>query len=267
MNYRQFMPCEQLKPYVKFFWIFESEEVGEEKCFQVIPDGLPGMIIQQKKSFKNNSGHFLPQAFLYGQTTKYSQQIVNEKFKTLGIYFRPQALKSIFGFDAQELTGLEVDINNIMSMNDILTPLYDSQDDHDRISILSDYLKACLSRNETWGSDPVHLIIDQITACKGVINFSDIHKQHFISKRTFERRFKQHVGVTAKFFARLTRFQFALDMIRSGNLIDFSNIAYDLCYADQSHFIRDFKEFTGSTPSRFLQNRKESVINYPELLP
>jgi AraC-like DNA-binding protein len=52
------------------------------------------------------------------------------------------------------------------------------------------------------------------------------------------------------------RFEKALSLIRSNSFDNLSDIAYHLDFTDQSHFIKDFKEFSGFTPKVFLsQNR------------
>jgi AraC-like DNA-binding protein len=268
MNYKQFFPCEQLKPFVKYFWVLDSlEEVTANRCFQVIPDGLPGLIIQEKRSFKDSEGNLLPQAFLYGQTTRNSHQVVYGNFKNIGVYFQPHALKAIFGIDAHEMTDLEVDLDNIISMRGISDSLTGSRNNRDKILIVSDYLKRCISKSKfRYINDPSLSIVNQIIVHKGAIKFFDIPQHYFLSKRTFERKFLNTVGITAKHFARLIRFQYSLDHIRSNPFNRFSGSAYDLGYSDQSHFIREFKEFTGTTPKRYFKNRKESVANFPELL-
>lgn len=268
INYKHFLPCEELRPYVKYFWILESNDVlASNRRFEIIPDGLPGLIIQQKQLFKDFKGELLPQAFMYGQTTRHSRQLVSGIFKNIGIYFQPHALKSIFGIDAQEMTDLEVDLRDIVPMRDIVYHLMTSGNESDQILIISDYLNRCISNNKIrYLNDPTSLIVDQIIGRKGVIRFRDIYQYYFMSRRTFERKFVQTVGITAKHFARITRFQFSLDQIRSNNSNRFPNSIYDLGYSDQSHYIREFKGFTGSTPKRFLRNRRELLANFPELI-
>jgi AraC-like DNA-binding protein len=67
------------------------------------------------------------------------------------------------------------------------------------------------------------------------------------------RIFNNRVGVSAKTFMKIIRFQNALKMInakKTGKLVD---IALEAGYYDQSHFIRDFYNFTGITPSEYIK--------------
>ena len=71
------------------------------------------------------------------------------------------------------------------------------------------------------------------------------HK-HLISK------FRQQVGLTPKTAARLLRFEHVWRRLGAGESAHWDRIAADGGYADQSHLIRDFHEFTGGTPADFL---------------
>jgi AraC-like DNA-binding protein len=65
-------------------------------------------------------------------------------------------------------------------------------------------------------------------------------------------RFGQQVGLRPKTAARLVRFEGVwrrLDQ-RRGRL-DWGQVARETGYADQAHLIRDFRQFTGTTPTRF----------------
>lgn len=54
-------------------------------------------------------------------------------------------------------------------------------------------------------------------------------------------------------FARL---QTALKMLLSHKTETLTQIAYENEYYDQAHFIKDFKEFTGTNPKEFLEDRQ-----------
>ena len=66
------------------------------------------------------------------------------------------------------------------------------------------------------------------------------------------RKFRQQVGLTPKTAARLLRFEHYGAWCSDDEPAHWDRIAADGGYADQSHLIRDFREFTGGTPAEFL---------------
>ena len=71
--------------------------------------------------------------------------------------------------------------------------------------------------------------------------------------RTFERKFVAEMGLSPKLFARLRRFQLALDRKRSSGT-RWLDVAHDLGYFDQMHMVKEFRAFGGEAPSRLLQS-------------
>jgi AraC-like DNA-binding protein len=67
-----------------------------------------------------------------------------------------------------------------------------------------------------------------------------------ISRRQFERRFSEHVGVSPRLFGRIVRFQrvFRLLGTESG-----ASIAARCGFADQAHLVREVRRFAGVTPT------------------
>ncbi len=76
-----------------------------------------------------------------------------------------------------------------------------------------------------------------------------------LSKKQFERLFHSFVGINPKEYARIVRFQKALAQMQhqAGKELNQAQIAYTSGYADQSHFIREFKKFCGYTPLSLLK--------------
>ena len=72
-----------------------------------------------------------------------------------------------------------------------------------------------------------------------------------LSTRHLERHFLEHVGISPKVFARLVRFDRAARGIPSRGARSWSEFALAHGYSDQAHFINDFKEFAGITPTQF----------------
>ena len=76
-------------------------------------------------------------------------------------------------------------------------------------------------------------------------------RQACLSSRQFERNFLNRIGVSPKFYGRIVRFNAAMKgRIKQPNE-SLMNIAYDFGYFDHNHLLRDFKQFTGSVPTRF----------------
>jgi len=67
-------------------------------------------------------------------------------------------------------------------------------------------------------------------------------------------QFKKHFGQTPKSFQRIFRFNEILQQVQDKQHIKWSQIAYNCGFADQSHFIKEFKEFSGFNPQEFINN-------------
>ncbi|HAE68509.1 MAG TPA: AraC family transcriptional regulator, partial [Sphingobacterium sp.] len=91
----------------------------------------------------------------------------------------------------------------------------------------------------------------EIIESQGQIIIKEIAKREALNIRTFERRFLKETGISAKQFAKMVQFQAAFKQLNSKDFRKITEIVYENGFADQSHFIRVFKTFTGTTPASF----------------
>jgi AraC-like DNA-binding protein len=114
---------------------------------------------------------------------------------------------------------------------------------------------------------------------RGLFPLKRIQSELNMTERTFQRLFESHVGVSPKLFGRICQFQSAFQQVSQLHQINqlhqgnqqysglqnhsfrLSDIAYENGYADQSHFIRVFREFTNHPPRDYFKGCAES----PEL--
>jgi AraC-like DNA-binding protein len=87
----------------------------------------------------------------------------------------------------------------------------------------------------------------------GAVRIKELADHSGLSIRQYERRFVTEIGFTPKLFARITRFQMALDKKRMAPDRSWMSVAHQLGYFDQMHMIRDFQSLSGSTPSEVFQ--------------
>jgi len=261
MNYQQIYPTAPLRKYIRYFWTLEDDGLDfSEKTFKIMSDGLPGLIFQEKpKAFYDSNNQQLTQLFLYGQTTKHTKHTAKENFKNIGVYFQPAALKSIFGIDAHELVNRNIDINDLIKST-ISDQLSNAPNLEQQIGLLSRLLLQQLNQRKA-ENEKVNFASEQLL--KGV-SLPNIQNKLNLSERSLERYFKQHVGISPKLYARISRFQSALENLRQTQFGKLTHIAYQNDYFDQSHFIRDFQEFAGTSPKHFKLKANEQVANFPE---
>src|SRR5688572_760222 len=263
MKYQQLSPPPQLKNYIRYFWVLESDTVGQsEKKLLCLADGCPGIVFQNSSlgSFPDPSDEHRPQVFLYGQTVKPTELNLGDQFKTVGICFYPYALKSMFGFDASELTNSCVDLT--LLLNNFKEPLLNASSLTHQVEIFSTHLDRHIQKSRYRVDHATERALNEIVQAKGNLPLRDLQRNLNLSERGFQRRFNQHVGISPKLFSRVCKFQAALGQLKNNNYANLSDVAFDNGYADQSHFIRSFKEFAGLSPYQFQKRDRKIAENF-----
>lgn len=270
MEYQKILPPPQLSGHICYFWVLESG-AGKDlpKTFKTIPDGLPGLIYQQPENgVFYQEGEQLPSMFLYGQSTKPANIRISGSFRTIGIYFYPYALQSVFGFSAKELTDSSMDIAALARGQGIpmLEQLGAGISMETKVKILTSFISQQVDRYSKSENALLPYVVSKIIKSKGTVSVKDLLLETGLTERTFERKFLQGVGIPPRSFARICRFQAALNQLRSADFDKLSDLAYENDYADQSHFIRVFREFTGFSPLEYRQHSQDQVKNFPHIV-
>jgi len=269
MNYQYIVPPAYLRDYVEYFWTLDSTKGQSDPLkFATIADGSPGLIFQvSSNGFAYQDEKPLPAIYLYGQTTACSQILLPSSFQTIGVYFYPHALKSVFGLDAWELTDncLDVTLFSTLKEYNLTERLLNLSCASQRIEVLCSYLYKLIVLHNSGVDDKVKYMLANIKNMHENLPLRHLRQDLGWSERTLERKFKEQVGISPKLFTKITQFQKALNLLRSENYSRLTDVAYENFYADQSHFIRSFKEFTSLTPNQYLRNSKELVMNFPQI--
>ncbi len=270
MNFNTFLPPEILRPYVKYFYTLEDNDTpASQKTLRAIADGCPGILFQN-----NADGHLyqgdktLPGTFLFGQSTCHTNLSLNGTFNAFGVYLQPNALNSIFGLNAELLTDACVDLGYLKKGKEfkLSEKLEDAVSARHKMDLLSSYLIKELNENKAGNNKRLQYALGKITASAGMIPITLLQQEIGMSKRCFERNFKQYVGISPYLFSRICRFQASLKQLNKNDFNKLSDIAYDNNYTDQSHFIRSFKEFAGLSPNQYLKQSNEVIENLSELV-
>lgn len=264
MRHQLITPPESLTEFVRYFWTLEDEPgVQQCKTFHTLVDDSTGIIIQHhngNSAFAHPGNAPLQTNFIYGQSTRPTTTFSKGSFRLAGVQFRPQAIKTLFGIDAFEMKDQMVGLH-VLGDGDVAEMVMNSRSPGESIAILSEYLLD-KARRVHMAADPlVSFSIHRIRACRGQNNISALAAAGGVSERQLERRFKMAVGVTPKFYTRMVRFRSAMQLIQQKKYMKLSDVAFELEYADQAHFIRDIRDFSGYTPKGLSQEVNELILN------
>ena len=91
---------------------------------------------------------------------------------------------------------------------------------------------------------------------KGEYRIGELADYCQVSVRQLERGFRHVIGTSPKVFARTIRFQEAQRRLMFNPDADLSSLTYECGYFDQAHFIKDFKEFAGKTPTEYAEQMR-----------
>ena len=97
--------------------------------------------------------------------------------------------------------------------------------------------------------------MDALLATHGRVRIAELVRQTGWSTRHLGARMQHEFGLAPKKLARVLRLGDAVQVLRREGEVRLADVAVDCGYYDQAHFSRDFRAFTGLTPTEFLQSR------------
>jgi AraC-like DNA-binding protein len=100
----------------------------------------------------------------------------------------------------------------------------------------------------------VEAVKDHIVHNDGVVSIHQTARQFGVSQRQLERHFKQMVGLSPKFYSRIIRLQSIIAAGEFQRSDDLSGLALRFGFYDQPHFVREFAELVGKSPTAFLRD-------------
>jgi AraC-like DNA-binding protein len=184
--------------------------------------------------------------------------------RSVGVHFRPWGLAPFLPMPAAELCDRPVTVEQIWgqpAVAELRHRLTLAETPHEMLTLLEDELTGRL--REIDGLDLVRQTSSAIAASRGAVPLTDLGVAGRASSTYLARRFKAVVGVTPKRLARSFRFTFTVLAIDVAAPIDWADVAARAGYFDQAHFVHEFREFTGLTPTRYVEARRRFLREHP----
>lgn len=256
--YNEFRPSDALQPYVENYWlqVFDGDST-EESPYQVcLPLGMVQIIVHvnQPDCRLSQGGDWqpLPSALFAGVYNNSVTWKTKGYAVCFGINFKPESLTRLFRIPAAALFNDYTDVGNFQdaAIDEMVDRMYGVEEAAQLIRIAENCLLEKLKKIH-WRQQYWQQAAELIRQAKGNISIESLCKDLYISERQLQRSFRDTLGASPKTYTRIIRFRNAYRQVRhtSHKKISWASLSYDYGYADQAHFIRDFKEFSGVSPS------------------
>lgn len=254
-----------LQGLVEKLWVFESSgRVPNPDMKLIVPNGLIKLVIP----FNNG---------LAGQRDGYCR--ISKKHQltligisdvpfivdaeedapagTIGMEFNPAGAYRFFRLRLTEIK------NQIYLLDDVIGKLgkeielriSGTDSVNDKVNMLQYFLIEQLQKNRV--DDIFDACIQKIKSTNGKVTIGDLEKYTGYSARWLNMKFDERIGVSPKNLCAITRFQFVYHTLVNNPKAMINNKGYYQIYYDQSHFIKEFKRFTGMPPQQFMHSSND----------
>ncbi len=271
MLYLPLEPPGSLSGYIDSIF-YMKEYCPEHPVERLVPDGYISIVIeldgQERYIFDIETGKPIQtctHSWLSGMHDKYISFSSIDNTELLAFRFFPGGLypflaDSVYKYknkvaDGREVFGDQIDLlrNNIL----------ETDQPEEKLSVVADWLTNLLEN----GAKPTPVIqksCQQILEMPTIKHIKDIVRESGYSEKQFIHLFKKEIGLTPKIFQRIIKFTQILPRIKEREKINWSEISDECGYYDQSHFIRDFKKFSGYNPSEYLDGSFDRLNFFPQ---
>ena len=262
MDYQEHAPWPELAGMVSRIWTLAGAAREMETAQPVLPDGQPELVLHFGDPFDRldvqGRVERQPMVLFAGQLTAQLTLRPTGTVRVLGVRFRPFGAAALLAAPQHELAGFTMGIGDVApDLNQALERVRSATDDPVTAAAL---VQRILVRRMDSGrvDQRVRGAAHAVMRSHGAIGMDDLARFAGMTRRHLERRFLDHVGIPPKRLARIARFQQALGVLENADpLRPGTQAAADCGYADQSHFIRDFRDLAGCSPSEHLLRQAE----------
>jgi AraC-like DNA-binding protein len=256
MRYHEYAPHAVLHDWVKCLWILEKAYTPDDGEEAVVPDACIELILNVGAPYRHvGSGaeQELPRAFLIGLLDRPVTFRACGVVRLVAVRFHAWGLAPWLATMAPAPNAITFDLDEPWGEVTRAVASQVRADDYDAaVAHVEEFL---IRRRLATAFDPHHVqaAAKLLQHTKGQVRVTELADACCLSARQLERRFADAVGVPPKTLARMVRFDAIRTRLMFSPDVDLTALAYEFGYADQAHFIRDFRAFTGTTPRRFAQ--------------
>ncbi|MER6789460.1 helix-turn-helix domain-containing protein [Streptomyces sp. NPDC000658] len=184
------------------------------------------------------------------------------RVRLVGVHFKPWGISPFVDMPAAELRDRWAPVDAVWrsSVDRIRNRVGDTASAAETLRVVEDELRSRLADTPPRGLELVRHTGVRLETSHGAIPVGALTEAAGVSGNHLAAQFKAHVGVTPKRVARIYRFARLIVSVDALRPVDWSRLAHTAGYFDQAHLGREFKDFTGFTPTDYLALRRRFPV-------
>ncbi len=260
MILRDIIPHPSLRQFVRYYRIvhfkFDPNRPVPFKAYPPKPEQCLHFFLRDFFATQqaNESLVYHPSMLLMGQRIQTFYQYTGNHFYDVQIVFQPTAIFQLTGIPAFELTNQHIDASLIFpySIQETYHRLQDARDYSEIVPIIEAFSFE-LVKNVQKDYMAFNSVSRQMLRTAGMGSIDGWASETCLSAKQFKRKFHESIGVNPKTYARVIRFNHAFNLKNRFSHYDWLTIAIECGYYDYQHLVKDYKDFTGLSPTEFHQ--------------
>jgi AraC-like DNA-binding protein len=248
-------PSAELAPIVREYW----EVKGRLSPFReaVLPNGFVELMINlgpAHRVFEGAGSGVWDRSWFSGMQERSIFIESLDGTHLVSIRMHPLGATQLLGFGAARSANSIIDLETLVGTDaDVLRErLIGADNPPARFVILEKFLRARIGRGLAI-PEFIRQAATRLELTHGCVPVGELHQELDVSRKHLAVSFTRYVGIPAKAYARIQRFVWTLDRIRSSTSVEWSRIAAEAGYSDQSHLVRDFRRVGAASPTEYLR--------------
>lgn len=238
--YKDFMPdhsIERVVPTGHIFLIFELDDFPRHT--------YDNQNLQIQQTFTK--------VWISGVHQNYISISAHQKSAMFVIQFKPYGAYPFLPVSVQDLTEKICPADKIFGEEilNLRTTILKAETPVQKFTLAQKWLEEQRDKNKKPTKEFIELIdtLEKAPASQ----FNQVLENYRYTPKHLISQFKKYLGLRPKYYQRILRFNEILQKMKKKEMLSWSQIAYSCGYSDQSHFIKEFKHFSGFNPEAFIQ--------------
>ncbi len=256
MNQNSIIPVQNpdLLRYVKQYFVLDFSFLPDEETeFKVPPTGFPVLLFHFGKTANfYRHKHFTNHSLFIGQCSRHILLYPSRGMKLLGVNFKPYGLYNLLGVSPLSFMNSGVESSHLWgekrveSVIKILNYEGVERGVSEIEALMLEYRNSVVKTQPYFDS-----LVDRLEQVNGLVNFSEVLDKA-ISIRTMQRYFRDVIGISPKLFCQVLRHKYIMELLYKNPEISWSDLQLNGFYYDFAHFSKDFIQFSGISPKKYL---------------